>query len=73
MLEFSVFIYGLLTGFVLISAEQNRRAARPNPAMVTAVGWGLFSMSSTLAVLCSAVGIALLFGVSVPGLPTLPG
>jgi len=72
MLEFSVFIYGLLTGFVLISAEQNRRAARPNPAMVTAVGWGLFSMSSTLAVLCGAVGVALLFGVPVPGLPTLP-
>lgn len=73
MLEISVFLYGLLTGFVLISAEQNRRAARPNPAMVTAVGWGLFSMSSTLAILCGAVGIALLFGVAVPGLPTFPG
>ena len=71
MLEFSVFIYGLLSAFVLISAEQNRRAARPNPAMVTAVGWGLFSMSSTLALLCGAVGIALAFGVSIPGLPTL--
>lgn len=73
MLEFSVFMYGLLTGFVLISAEQNRRAARPNPAMVNAVGWGLFSMSSTLAILCGAVGIALLFGVPVPGLPAFPG
>lgn len=71
MLEFSVFIYGLLSAFVLISAEQNRRAARPNPVMVTAVGWGLFSMSSTLALLCGAVGLALLFGIAVPGLPAL--
>lgn len=72
MVEFSVFLYGLLSAFVLISAEQNRRAARPNPAMVTAVGWGLFSMSSTLALLCGAVGIALVFGVQLPGLAALP-
>lgn len=72
MLELSVFLYGLLSAFVLISAEQNRRAARPNPAMVTAVGWGLFSMSSTLALLCGAVGIALAFGVHVADLPALP-
>lgn len=68
MIEFTVFLYGLLTAFVLMSAEQNRRLARPNPAMVTAVGWGLFSMSSTLAVLMSAVGLALAFGMDVPEL-----
>jgi hypothetical protein len=69
MIEFSVFIYGMLSMFVLLSAEQNRRLARPNPQMVTVVGWGLFSMSSTLAVLFGAVGLAVALGVHVPGLP----
>lgn len=69
MLEFSVFIYGLLSGFVLLSAEQNRRQARPNPTMVTVVGWGLFSMSSTLAVLFGAIALALALGLNVPELP----
>ncbi|MBX3595535.1 hypothetical protein [Sphingomonas sp.] len=69
MIEFSVFIYGLLSMFVLLSAEHNRRLARPNPTMVTAVGWGLFSMSSTLAVLFAAMAIALAMGVQLPDLP----
>lgn len=69
MLEFSVFIYGLLAGFVLLSAEQNRRQARPNPTMVTVIGWGLFSMSSTLAVLFGAIALALALGLNVPELP----
>jgi hypothetical protein len=64
MIEFSVFIYGLLSAFVLLCAEQNKRLARPNPMMVTAVGWGLFSMSSTLAVLLGGVALALLLGVN---------
>lgn len=71
MIEFTVFLYGLLTAFVLMSAEQNRRLARPNPAMVTAVGWGLFSMSSTLAVLMGGVALALALGVDIPDLPSL--
>ena len=71
MIEFSVFLYGLLTAFVLMSAEQNRRRSRPNPAMVTAVGWGLFSMSSSLAVLMGGVGLALLLGVNVPEVSNL--
>jgi hypothetical protein len=68
MIEFSVFLYGLLTAFVLMSAEQNRRLSRPNPAMVTAVGWGLFSMSSTLAVLLGSIALALALGMDVPAL-----
>ena len=71
MIEFSVFLYGLLTAFVLLSAEQNRRLSRPNPAMVTAVGWGLFSMSSTLAVLLGGIALALLLGMDVPALAHL--
>lgn len=71
MIEFTVFLYGLLSAFVLLSAEQNRRLARPNPAMVTAVGWGLFSMSSTLAVLLGGVVLALTLGVHIPELSSL--
>ena len=71
MIEFTVFLYGLLSAFVLLSAEQNRRLARPNPAMVTAVGWGLFSMSSTLAVLLGGVALALALGIDVPELSSL--
>ncbi len=71
MIEFSVFIYGLLAGFVLLSAEQNRRQARPNPTMVVAVGWGLFSMSSILAILFGAVALATALGIYVPGVPDL--
>ncbi|MEO7169637.1 MAG: hypothetical protein ABIY39_04605 [Sphingomonas sp.] len=69
MIEFSVFIYGLLSMFVLLAAEQNRRLARPNPHMVTIVGWGLFSMSSTLAVLFGAVALLLVLGFNIAGLP----
>ncbi len=71
MIEFTVFLYGLLTAFVLLAAEQNRRLERPNPAMVTAVGWGLFSMSSTLAVLLGGVALALVLGIEVPELAHL--
>lgn len=71
MIEFSVFIYGLLSMFVLLAAEQNRRLARPNPQMVTVVGWGLFSMSSTLAVLFGAVALTLALGFHVPFLPEM--
>ncbi len=67
MIEFSVFLYGLLSAFILFSAEQNRRLARPNPAMMTFVGWGLFSMSSTLAILFGAVALALVLGIPVHG------
>lgn len=69
MIELSVFIYGMLSMFVLLAAEQNRRLARPNPQMVTVVGWGLFSMSSTLALLFGAVTLAIMLGVHIPGLP----
>ena len=71
MIEISVFVYGLLSAFVLLSAEENRRRSRPNPAMVTAMGWGLFSMSSTLAILLGGVALALLFGATVPELSQL--
>lgn len=51
MFGFAVFVYGFLASFVLSSIKRNTLAGVPNPPMVTAVGWGLMSMSLVLAAL----------------------
>lgn len=61
-----VFLYAMLASFVLMAMQRNARAQRPNPQMVTLVGWGLFSLSSTLALLLGAVALALALGLQVP-------
>jgi sterol desaturase/sphingolipid hydroxylase (fatty acid hydroxylase superfamily) len=66
MTEFFIFIYALLAMFVLAAMQRNRREERPNPQMVTMVGWGLFSLSSTLAVLLGAVALAFALGLHMP-------
>ena len=66
MTEFFIFIYAVLTIFVVQAMQRNHRAQRPNPQMVTMVGWGLFSLSSTLAILLSAVALALVLGMHMP-------
>jgi len=66
MTQFFVFAYAMLTMFVLLSMQRNQREQRPTPQMVTMVGWGLFSLSSTLAVLLGAVALALALGMHVP-------
>ena len=66
MTEFLVFMYAMLAMFVIISIQQNNRLQRPTPQMVTMVGWGLFSLSSTLAVLMGAVALALALGMNIP-------
>lgn len=71
MVEFSVFFYALLTSFVIVSMQRNAREQRPNPQMMTMVGWGLFSLSSTLAVLLGALALALALGLNVGDL-TIP-
>jgi cytochrome bd-type quinol oxidase subunit 2 len=63
MTEFFIFVYAMLAMFVLQAMQRNQRAQRSNPQMVTMVGWGLFSLSSTLAVLLGAVGLALALGL----------
>lgn len=65
MAEFFVFMYAMLAVFVIHAMRRNQRLQRPSPQMVTAVGWGLFSLSSTLAVLMGAVGLALALGLNV--------
>ncbi|PCD04710.1 hypothetical protein COC42_04830 [Sphingomonas spermidinifaciens] len=71
MLEIAVFLYGLCAGLVLMIATRNRREARPNPAVVTAMGWGLMSMSSVLALLLATVALAMALGAQGPLLEAL--
>ncbi|RYY23850.1 MAG: hypothetical protein EOP62_18940 [Sphingomonadales bacterium] len=66
MTEFFIFIYALLAMFVIQSMRNNARAQRPTPQMMTLVGWGLFSLSSTLAVLLGAVALAMALGFHLP-------
>lgn len=71
MVEFFIFIYAMLAMFVLFAMQRNRREQRPNSQMVTMVGWGLFSLSSTLAILMGAVALALALGLQMQ-LPDAP-
>ncbi|RYD54362.1 MAG: hypothetical protein EOP60_07735 [Sphingomonadales bacterium] len=66
MTEFFIFVYALLAFFVIQAMRQNQQQQRPDPQMVTLVGWGLFSLSSTLAVLLGAVALALAMGLQMP-------
>ncbi len=74
MAEFFVFLYAMATGFVLLSLQRNQREQRPNSQMVTMMGWGLFSLSSTLAVLMAGLAIAIAMGMPLPiaNAPLLP-
>ena len=71
LLEIAVFLYGLCAGLVLMIASRNQREAKPNPAVVTAMGWGLMSMSSVLALLLAAVAMAAMLGAQGPMLELL--
>jgi hypothetical protein len=66
MAEFFISIYAMLAMFVLFAMQRNHREQRPNPQMVTLVGWGLFSLSSTLAILLGAVALAFMLGLHMP-------
>ena len=66
MTEFFISMYAMLAMFVLFAMQRNQREQRPNPQMVTLVGWGLFSLSSTLAILLGAVVLALMLGLNMP-------
>ena len=66
MAEFLVFAYALLASFVIMSMRRDQRLQRPTGNMITMVGWGLFSLSSTLAVLMMGLAVALAMGFNVP-------
>ena len=57
MLGAIVFTYGLLTSFVLSGASRNRKLQRPNPPMLTYVGFVCFGFSIGLSVLMALLAI----------------
>jgi multisubunit Na+/H+ antiporter MnhB subunit len=63
MTEFFITAYAMIAMFVIMSMQRNRREQRQSSQMMTMVGWGLFSLSSTLAVLMTGLALALAFGV----------
>ena len=68
MLEFAIFLYTLLGMFVATSLRRNQSMEQPSSEMMTMVGWGLFSLSSTLAVLLGALALAAALGGTLPPL-----
>ena len=57
----ALFVYGLLTMFILSAASRNRREGRPNPAMVMRTGFVLVGVS---------IGASLILGMmAVTGTP----
>lgn len=66
MLEVATFFYALIAVFVLGAVERNDREHRQSPQIVVLAGWGICSMSATLAVLTLALAVvSLLHGVDV--------
>lgn len=65
-MQFAIFIYAMLSMFVVTAMSRNQRAQRPSSEMMTMVGWGLFSLSSTLAVLMTGLAVALALGWNLP-------
>jgi hypothetical protein len=66
MAEYFIFLYATLAMFVVTAMRAHQRAERPSPQMMTMVGWGLFSLSSTLSLLLFSVAVALAVGIQMP-------
>jgi hypothetical protein len=49
MIEAVAVTYGMLLSFVLSGASRNQKLDRPNPAMLSYVGYVLFGMTAALA------------------------
>lgn len=66
MTEFFIFMYAMTAFFVVTSIRRNQIEQRTSSPALTLAGWGLFSLSSTLAVLMAAVAVAIALGMQVP-------
>ena len=66
MAQFGIFLYAMLSMFVITTMSRNRREQHPTSEMMTSVGWGLFSLSSTLALLMAGLAVALALGWKLP-------
>jgi hypothetical protein len=52
-----VFTYGLLTSFVLSGASRNRKLHRPNPPMLTYIGYVCLGFSIGLSTLMTLLAM----------------
>jgi hypothetical protein len=66
MTEFFIFLYAMLAMFVVMSMRRNQQEQRQSSPMLTMAAWGLFSLSSTLALLFGGVALAIAMGMQVP-------
>lgn len=57
MLQGAVLVYGVVTAFVLSSAERNRKTARPHSRMIHNAGWVLMGSSFGTAGLLGMMAI----------------
>lgn len=64
IVQILLFFYGLIAMFVLMSIERNRKEKRDNSDYLTLAGWGVMSMSASLAL--SLLGAAALLLVGIP-------
>ncbi|MEN3746322.1 hypothetical protein TPR58_04020 [Sphingomonas sp. HF-S3] len=66
MTEFFLFMYAMTALFVLTSMRRNQQERRSSSPALVLAGWGLFSLSSTLALLMAGVAVAIAMGMQVP-------
>lgn len=71
MIEVATFFYALIAVFVLGAVERNHREQRQSPQIVVLAGWGICSMSATLAVLLMAFAVVSVLHGAEPALPVL--
>ncbi len=65
MTEMAALAYGLLATFVMQSVQRNRRAARPNPTILTLFAWGLLGFSGAFGMILMAyAGLKSLGGIA---------
>lgn len=59
-----IFLYAAFASFVTMTLYRDQRLQRPSSPVLTMAGWGLFSLSSTLAVLMAALAVAVAMGIN---------
>ncbi len=71
MVGAAVFVYGLLMSFIFSGVARNAKLDRPNPAMVTYVGYLLVGLTAGAAVILLAHAVGVSMGTPLLDLPTL--
>ena len=70
MVGAAVFVYGLLMSFIFSGVARNAKLDRPNPAMVSYVGYLLVGMTAGGAIILFAQALSVALGTPLLDLPT---